>query len=74
MAIACRYQKILPAEAINAATINAAFAVGSGNNTGSIEAGKSADFLILDTSDYREICYEFGGNMIKSVFKNGQKL
>ena len=74
MAIACRYQKILPAEAINAATINAAFAVGLGNRIGSIEKGKNADFLILDSSDYREICYEFGGNLIKSVFKNGQRI
>jgi imidazolonepropionase len=74
MAIACRYQKILPAEAINAATINAAFAVDSGNRLGSIEIGKSADFLILDTSDYREICYEFGGNLVGSIFKDGQKI
>jgi imidazolonepropionase len=74
MAIACRYQKILPAEAINGATINAAFAVGKGSETGSIETGKAADFLILDTQDYREICYEFGGNLIESVYKNGQKI
>ncbi len=71
MAIACRYQKILPAEAINAVTINAAFAVGSGEKIGSIEKGKSADFLILDSKDYREICYEFGGNLIESVYKKG---
>ena len=44
MAIACRYQKILPAEAINAVTINAAFAVGLGNQIGSIEKGKSPIF------------------------------
>lgn len=74
MAIACRYQKILPAEAINGATINAAFAVGKGSETGSIEKGKAADFLILDTTDYREICYEFGGNIIESVYKKGQKI
>jgi imidazolonepropionase len=73
MAIACRYQKILPAEAISAATVNAAFAVGMGKNKGSLEVGKSADFLVLDTADYREICYEFGGNLIESVFKSGRK-
>jgi imidazolonepropionase len=73
MAIACRYQKILPAEAFNAATVNAAFAVGLGKNKGSIEIGKSADFLVLETNDYREICYEFGGNLIESVYKNGRK-
>ncbi len=74
MAIACRYQKILPSEAINAATINAAFAVGLGNEKGSVEIGKAADFLVLDSKDYREICYEFGGNLVESVYKNGQKL
>ena len=74
MAIACRYQKILPAEAINAVTINAAFAVGLGEKNGSIETGKAADFLILDTPDYRELCYEFGGNPIESVYKNGRKI
>lgn len=72
MAIACRYQKILPAEALNAATINAAFAVDSGAKVGSIETGKQADILILDTNDYREIAYEFGGNLIGVVIKKGR--
>jgi imidazolonepropionase len=71
MQIACRYQKILPSEAINATTINAAWSIGLGNLTGSIEAGKWADFLILDTKDYREICYEFGGNFVRTVIKSG---
>lgn len=74
MAIACRYQKLLPAEALNAATINAAFAVGLGNQTGSIEIGKSADLVILDTYDYREIAYEFGDSLVKKVIKNGRLL
>ena len=71
MAIACRYQKLLPSEALNAATINAAFAVGAGDKIGSIEAGKQADILILDTDDYRQLAYEFGGNLVETVFKNG---
>lgn len=74
LAIACRYQKILPSEAINGATINAAFAVGKGSENGSIEKGKAADFLVLDTQDYRELCYEFGGNMIEGVYKYGRKI
>lgn len=71
MAIACRYQKLLPAEAFNAATINAAFAVGRGSEIGSLEAGKAADILMFDTKDYREIIYEFGGNFIEQVWKSG---
>lgn len=72
MAIACRYQKLLPSEALNAATINAAYAVGLGEMRGSIEAGKSADFLILETHDYRLAAYEFGGNVINQVIINGK--
>ncbi len=72
MAIAGRYQKLLPSEVMNAATINAAFAVGMGNKVGSIENGKSADLLVLECHDYREITYEFGGNPVASIYKNGR--
>lgn len=72
MAIACRYQKLLPSEVMNAATVNAAFAVGLGEQVGSLEVGKSADVLVLTTGDYREVAYEFGGNLIEKVFKRGQ--
>lgn len=72
MAIACRYQKLLPSEVFNGATINAAFAVGLGDKIGSLEVGKQADILIFDTKDFREIAYEFGGNLVESVFKNGR--
>lgn len=72
MAIACRYQKLLPSETFNAATINAAFAIGLGDKIGSIEFGKQADLLIFDTKDYREIAYEFGGNPVGTVIKNGK--
>ncbi|HSK70322.1 MAG TPA: imidazolonepropionase [Pyrinomonadaceae bacterium] len=74
MAIACRYQKLLPVEAFNAITINAAFAVGLEEKVGSIETGKQADILILETDDYRQLAYEFGGNLIKNIFKKGKIL
>ncbi|MDQ3130447.1 MAG: imidazolonepropionase [Acidobacteriota bacterium] len=72
MAIACRYQKLLPSEAFNAATINAAFAVGAGEKTGSLEIGKQADILIFEADDYRQIAYEFGGNFVVKAIKEGE--
>jgi imidazolonepropionase len=72
MAIACRYQKLLPSEAFNAITINAAFAVASGEKIGSLETGKQADILIFDTKDYRELAYEFGSNLVETVIKGGK--
>ncbi|HTH38058.1 MAG TPA: imidazolonepropionase [Pyrinomonadaceae bacterium] len=72
MAIACRYQKMTPGEALNAATINAAFAIGQGQRTGSIEEGKRADMVIFDTADHRDIAYEFGGSLTKTVIKRGK--
>lgn len=74
MAIASRYQKLLPAEALNAVTINAAFGVGKGNSVGSLELGKQADILILETDDFRELAYEFGGNLISRIFKKGKEI
>lgn len=72
MAIACRYQKLQPTEVMNAATINAAYSIGLGDTHGSIEVGKRADFLMCDCEDYRQIAYEFGGNLVNEVFKNGE--
>ena len=72
MAIATRYQKLLPSEALNAATINAAFAICLGTTRGSIEVGKQADLLIFDCKDYRQIAYEFGGNLVRTIIIDGQ--
>ncbi len=72
MAISCRYQKLSPAEALNAATINAAFAIGLGDMLGSIEVGKQADLCMIDSCDYRHIAYEFGGNLVHSVISKGK--
>jgi imidazolonepropionase len=71
MAIACRYQRLLPAEALNAGTINAAHAIGLGDRIGSIEVGKQADLLVLNVPDYRHLAYQFGVNLVERVLKRG---
>jgi imidazolonepropionase len=72
LAIASRYQRLLPAECLNAATINAAYAVGLGHEVGSLEVGKRADLLLLNTTDYRQVVYQLGGNLVELVLKNGR--
>ncbi|MGQ9501622.1 MAG: imidazolonepropionase [Anaerolineae bacterium] len=74
MAIACRYQQLLPAEALNACTINAAYALGLGDRIGSIEVGKQADLIILKQSDYRHLMYQFGANPVAGVIKHGRQV
>lgn len=72
IALACRYLKLTPAQAIVAATLNAAQAIGRADRIGSLEPGKQADIIILDVPDYRHLGYRFGGNLVKTVIKKGQ--
>ena len=72
MAIACRYQKLSPSEALCAATINGAHAIGLSKNVGSLEVGKKADLLIIDAKDYRAMAYEFGSSLVSTVVKGGK--
>ncbi len=72
MALACRYQKLMPAEALNASTINAAYALGMGDSVGSLEVGKMADVLILNAPDYRHLMYQLGGNLVETIIKCGE--
>jgi imidazolonepropionase len=71
IALACGSMNMTPAEAVTAATINAAHALRKGSSAGSLEPAKSADLLILDVPDYREIPYHFGMNLVDLVMKNG---
>ena len=71
IALACRYLQLTPAQAIAAATINAAAAIGRADRIGSLEAGKQADLLVLAVADYRQLGYRFGTNLVKTVIKKG---
>jgi imidazolonepropionase len=73
IALACRYMKITPSQAIVAATINAAAAIGLSDIVGSLDPGKQADLLVLDVPDYRHLGYRFGTNLVHTVFKKGIK-
>jgi imidazolonepropionase len=71
VALACARLGMSPAEAICAATFNAACAIGSGHAAGSLEVGKPADLIVLNASDYREIPYHFGVNLVNRTVKRG---
>ncbi len=71
MSLACSEMGMSPAEAISAATINGAYAVGCGDQCGSLEPGKRADLLVLNVQDYREVAHPFGVNHVHMVVKNG---
>jgi imidazolonepropionase len=72
IALACRYMGLTPAQAIAAATINAAHAIRLADRVGSLEPGKQADLLILSVPDYRHLGYRFGTNLVKQVIKRGE--
>lgn len=72
ISLSCLNLKLLPSEAINAATINAAFAVDRGEEIGSLQVGKKADVIILDVDNHNKIPYNFGVNLVKKVIKNGK--
>ena len=71
LSLACTQMRMLPAEAIAAATINGACALRLESRKGSIEAGKDADLAIFDVRDYREIPYWFGTNRCWKTVLNG---
>jgi len=71
MSLACTHMKMSPAEAIAAATINGAWALGLADRKGSIEPGKDADLAVFDVRDYREIPYWFGVNWCATAIIGG---
>jgi imidazolonepropionase len=71
LSLACTQLRMTPAEAIAAATINAAFALKRDKRVGSLEAGKQADLAVFTVEDYREIPYYFGMNRCWMTMKRG---
>ncbi len=74
MNLACISMRLTPAEALTAATYNAACAIRMENATGSLEPGKQGDVVLWDISNYQELQYLFGVNHVKSVWKKGVKV
>lgn len=74
VALACTQMRMTPAEAISAATVNGASVLGLAGKTGTLEAGKQADIVVMDVADYREIGYYFGSNLAVTVVKRGRIL
>jgi imidazolonepropionase len=72
LSLACSQLRMSPAEAIAAATINAAYSLLRDHKIGSLESGKQADIAIFDVDDYREIPYYFGVNKCWMTLKKGR--
>ena len=70
--LACLQMKLAPAEALVAATLNAAHAVGRGEEVGSLVPGKQADFVVMNAESHEAIPYFFGRNLVSLVVKSGQ--
>ncbi|MGC9158962.1 MAG: imidazolonepropionase [Terracidiphilus sp.] len=73
LSLSCLQMGLAPAEALTAATINAAWSLNLGHRAGSLEAGKQADFLIHEFEDYRELTYFIAAPARPRVFIAGKE-
>jgi imidazolonepropionase len=72
IAMACHFLHMTPAEAITAATVNAAHAVNRAEEVGSLEVGKRADVIVLNVPNHKFLGYHFGVNLVDKVIENGR--
>lgn len=72
MTLACLHLGLTPSEALCAATINAAHAIGRADTIGSLEVGKQADLVIWDVPNHHHLAYHFGVQLTRSVIKRGE--
>jgi imidazolonepropionase len=71
MALASMALRMTPAEALTAATVNAAEAVGAAGDAGTLEVGKLADAVVWEVDDHRAVPYHYGVNLVRSVVRRG---
>ena len=74
IALACRYLRLTPAEAIAAATINAAAALDLAHRVGSLTVGKQADLIALEIPSHHHLGYRYGTNLVKWVLRAGKRV
>jgi imidazolonepropionase len=74
LSLAATQMKMTPAEAVTAATVNAAYSLNRGDQIGSLEPGKRANFVLYDCADYREIAYYVGVSLLSSVYVAGKRI
>lgn len=74
MLLSCNHGRLTPAECLKGVTINGAKALGLQHDTGSLEPGKKADFILLDAPDINFWIYHYKGSRIKSIFINGKEV
>jgi len=74
LSLAATQMKMTPAEALTAATINAACSLNRGDQIGSLEPGKRANFALYNCADYREVAYYVGVPLVDSVFVSGKQV
>lgn len=74
MNLACISMRLTPAEALTAATYNAACAINREDQVGSLVVGKQADIVMWNVKNYQELQYLFGVNHVKSVWKKGVRV
>jgi imidazolonepropionase len=72
LSLASTHMKMTPAEGLTAATVNAAYSLNRGDETGTLEPGKRADFVVHDCADYRELAYFFGVEHAHATFAGGR--
>ena len=74
LSLAVTQMRMTPAEAITAATVNAAVSLDRVDTIGSLEQGKLANFAIYDCDDYRELAYWFGVSLVREVYVRGARI